>query len=122
MTNPLADLLALTRVPEALVSDLRAIAEAVNSVPAIEEKLGRLLAALDPVTRDVECLRETVVPQQERVAHIEQMMQELQQRVIVIERAVLHLESEVEGATELLPDPDDQRGVLSKAKDALSGG
>ncbi|MDQ6608136.1 MAG: hypothetical protein M3Z06_16510 [Actinomycetota bacterium] len=121
MSNPLADLLSLTRGPGALASDLRAIAEAVSSVPRIEEKLARLLLALEPVARDVECVRETVVPQQERVAHIEQMMEGLQQRVIVIERAVLHLESKVDGAMKLLPDPDDDRGVLSKAKDALSG-
>lgn len=122
MTNPLADLLALTRVPKALVSDLRAIAEAVSSVPAIEERLTWLVSALDPITLDVERLRETVVPQQQRVAHIEQMMQGLQQRVIVIERAVVHLESSVGGAVRLLPDPDDDRGMLSKAKDAISGG
>ncbi len=122
MSNPLVDLLTITRVPGAVIGDLRAIAEAVSSLPAIEEKLGRLLSALEPITRDVECLRETVVPQQERVAHIEQMMEGLQQRVIVIERAVVHLESSVGGAVRLLPDPDDDRGMLSKAKDAISGG
>ena len=80
MTNPITDLLALRRAPAALAADLTAITDAMRSVRTIETMLASLLAALDPLLADVERLREMVEPQQERVAHIEQMMQVLEQR------------------------------------------
>jgi hypothetical protein len=84
--------------------------------------LASLLVAFGPPIRDVARLREIVEPQQERVAHIEQMMEALSERTIVIEQAVLDLTAKAEAALELLPDPDDDRGVLAKAKDAITGG
>jgi hypothetical protein len=49
----------------------------------------------------------------------EQMMQALDQRTIVIQRAVLDQTAKADAALELLPDPDG--GVLTRAKDATTG-
>jgi hypothetical protein len=122
MTNPITNLLALRGAPAALAADLTAITDAIRSVGAIETMLASLLAALDPLLADVERLREIVGPQQERVAHIEQMMQVLEQRTAVIETTVLRLASDADRALRTLPDPGDDRGALTKAKDAITGG
>jgi type VI protein secretion system component VasF len=122
MTNPITDLLALRRAPAALAADLTAITDAIRSVRTIETMLASLLAALDPLLTDVERLRKTVEPQQKRVAHIEQMMLVLEQRTAVIETTLLRLASDADQAIRALPDPDDDRGALTKAKDAIAGG
>ncbi len=122
MRNPLADLETLARVPASVLRDLENIADAVRSLPAIEELVRTLSSGLRPLMTDVERLRDTVEPQQQRVAHIEHMMEGLSQRTIAIEQAVLNLEAKADAATKLLPDPDDDRSPLVKAKDALTGG
>ncbi len=122
MANPLADLLALRRAPAALATDLNVIAKAMRDVSAIETMLASLLSALEPLLTDVERLRKTVEPQQQRVAHIEQMMQTLDRRTAVIEQTVQQLAAKADDAIKLLPDPDDDRGALTRAKDAITGG
>ncbi len=122
MTNPITDLLALRRAPAALAADLNLIPGAMRSVRTIETMLTSLLAAVDPLLTDVERLRKTVEPQHERVAHIERMMQVLEQRTAVIETTILGLASDADQALRALPDPDDDRGTLAKAKDTITGG
>jgi septal ring factor EnvC (AmiA/AmiB activator) len=121
MANPIADLLALRRAPAALATDLNVIAKTMPSVTAIETMVASLLSALDPLLTDVERLRKTVEPQQQRVAHIEQMMQTLEERTTVIEQTLQQLAVNADRAIKQLPDPDDDRGALSKAKDAITG-
>lgn len=121
MANPLADLIALARVPATLTADLGVIANAMRSVLAIETMLISLMDTLDPLLADVERLRNTVEPQQQRVAHIEEMMQTLERRATVIESTVLRLAADAGEAIELLPEPDDNRGALTKAKNAITG-
>jgi hypothetical protein len=50
------------------------------------------------------------------------MMQLLEQRTAVIETTILGLASGADQALRALPDPDDDRGTLTKAKDAITGG
>lgn len=50
------------------------------------------------------------------------MMQALEQSTAVIETTVLWLASGADQALQVLPDPDDDRGALTKAKDAITGG
>ena len=50
------------------------------------------------------------------------MMQTLEQRTTVIEQTLQQLAVKVDQAIKLLPDPDDDRGALTKAKDAITGG
>ncbi len=121
MANPLADLIALARVPATLTADLGVIANAMRSVLAIETMLISLMDTLDPLLADVERLRNTVEPQQQRVAHIEEMMQTLERRATVIESTLLRLAADAGEAIELLPEPDDNRGALTKAKNAITG-
>lgn len=121
MANPLADLIALARVPATLTADLGVIANAMRSVLAIETMLISLMDTLDPLLADVERLRNTVEPQQQRVAHIEEMMQTLERRATVIESTLLRLAADAGEAIELLPEPDDNRGPLTKAKNAITG-
>jgi hypothetical protein len=120
--NPITDLLAVRRAPAALAADLHLITGAMRSVRTIETMLASLLAALDPLLTDVERLRKTVEPQRETVAHIERMMQVLEQRTAVIETTILGLASDADQALRALPDSDDDRGALTKAKDAITGG
>jgi hypothetical protein len=123
MRNPLTDLSGLARAPTDVVRDLRDIADGVRRImPALEDVLLILNAGLAPLFADVVRLRETVLPQQERVAHIEHMTEGLSERVINIERAVLQLQARLDAAMRLLPDPNDDRGPLAKAKDAIAGG
>lgn len=48
------------------------------------------------------------------------MMQTLQQRTTVIEQTLQQLAVKADRAIKLLPDPDDDRGALTKAKDAIT--
>jgi hypothetical protein len=49
-------------------------------------------------------------------------MQRLDRRTVVLERAVVDLQSKADHAMQLLPDPDDDsRTVLEKAKDVIGG-
>jgi hypothetical protein len=50
------------------------------------------------------------------------MMLVLEQRTAVIETTLLRLASDADQAIRALPDPDDDRGALTKAKDAIAGG
>lgn len=60
-------------------------------------------------------------PQAGKIAHIEQMMQVPEQRTAVIETTVLRLASDADRARRALPDPDDDPGMLTKAKQAITG-
>ena len=122
MTNPITDLLALRRLPAALATDLGVITDAMRSVRAMETMLASLLTALGLLLTDVERLRKTVEPQAGKIAHIGQMMQVLEQRTAVIETTVLRLASDAEQARRALPDPDDDPGMLTKAKQTITGG
>ena len=121
MPNPLNSVVSLGRLPERLIDDLDAIAEAVRRVPPIEQALASLRPQIEAATTDVRRVRETVEPQQERVAHIEDMVEDMHARLEAMEGALSRLLSMAEGAVELLPDPDDDRGPIAKARDAITG-
>ena len=48
------------------------------------------------------------------------MLQVLEQRTAVIETTILRLASDADQAIRALPDPDDDRGALTKAKDTIT--
>jgi archaellum component FlaC len=123
MNNPVSEMLALGRVPAAIVGDIRAIAEAAARVNVIERTLMSLLAELHLVGGEITRVRSVLEPQQKKVSSIEQTVRTMSQRTAVIEQTLLDLKEKVDAATELLPDPDsDGRGPLLKAKDAITGG
>lgn len=110
----------LPEIQEALRS-LPAIVEAVQLLPAIENLIVSLVAALEPALSDVHEVRGIVGSQQEQVSHMEEMMQRLDRRTVVLERAVVDLKNKADPAMQLLPDPDgDDRSVLEKARDAIA--
>ena len=104
------------------VRSIPAIVEAVQMLPAIEHLIVSLVVALEPALTDVHELRGIVGSQQQQVTHMEEMMQRLDRRTLVLERTILDLQGKADRAMELLPDPDDDsRTVLEKAKDAIAG-
>jgi chromosome segregation ATPase len=112
------------RLPELqdALHSLPTIIEALHRLPAIEDLIVSLAAALQPALTDVHELRGIVGSQQQQVTHIEEMMQRLDRRTVVLERAVTDLQHKADRAMHLLPDPDDDtRTVLEKAKDAIAG-
>ena len=112
---------SLPEIQEA-VRSLPAIVEALRMLPAIETLLVSLAAALEPALADVHELRGIVGSQQQQVTHMEEMMQRLDRRTVVLERAVVDLQNKADRAIRLLPDPDDDnRTVLEKAKDVIGG-
>jgi hypothetical protein len=123
VNNPVSELLALGRVPAAVAGDIRAIAEAALRVSVVEQTLSSLLSELQLVGGEITRVRNIIGPQEKRVESIEQLVQTINRRTAVIERALLDLTEKVDAATGLLPDPDsDARGPLLKAKDAITGG
>jgi len=120
--DPFADLRALARAPLDIARDARAIADAVQILPEIENLMVSLVAVLKPALVDVHELRGIVGSQQLQVTHIEEMVQRLDSRTLVLERAVVDLQNKADRALRLLPDPDDDnRTVLEKAKDVIAG-
>jgi hypothetical protein len=112
---------SLPEIQEA-VRSLPAVIEAVRMLPAIENLVVSLVAAVEPALVDVHELRGIVGSQQQQVTHIEEMMQRLDRRTVVLERAVLDLQNKADQAMALLPDrDDDSRTVLEKAKDVIGG-
>ncbi len=104
------------------VRSLPAISQALRILPTIENLLVALTASLEPALGDVHDIREVISSQQLQVTHIEEIMQRLDRRTLVLERAVVELQSKADEAMELLPDPDDDtRTVLEKAKDVVTG-
>jgi hypothetical protein len=123
MNNPMSELLALGRVPAAVASDIRAIAQATLRVSVVERTLMAVLSELQLVGVEITRVRSVVEPQQKKVSSIEQTVQTMNRRTAVIEQTLLDLNEKVDAATELLPDPDTNgRGPLLKAKDAITGG
>jgi hypothetical protein len=103
------------------ISGVPTIVEAVRLLPTIEGLMVSLTAALEPALLDVHELRGIIASQQQQVTHIEEMLQRLDRRTVVIERSVVDLQSKADHAMQLLPDPDDDnRTVLEKAKDAIT--
>jgi hypothetical protein len=91
-------------------------------LPAIENLIVSLVAALEPTPADVRELRGIVGSQQQRVTHIEEMMQRLDGRTVVLERTVVDLQAKADRALQLLREPDDDsRTVLEKAKRCIGG-
>ena len=118
----LADLRAFARAPLDIARDARAIADAVRILPEIENLMVSLVAVLKPALVDVHELRGIVGSQQLQVTHIEEMVQRLDTRTLVLERAVVDLQNKADRAMRLLPDPDDDnQTVLEKAKDVIAG-
>jgi ABC-type Fe2+-enterobactin transport system substrate-binding protein len=107
MANPLNRVASLGQLPERLLDDLGAIAEAARRIPAIEEMLASI--------------RDTVEPQQNRVAHIESMVEEMNARVVTIDDALGRLLTAADTAVERLPNPDDDSGPLAKARKVIGG-
>jgi septation ring formation regulator EzrA len=120
MANPLNSVASLGRLPERVVEDLAAIADAARRVPAIEETLVSIRPAIGAAVSEARAIRETVEPQQERVAHIEDMVEEMSGRIATVEEALGQLLAVAEKAVELLPDSD-QRGPLTKAREVITG-
>jgi hypothetical protein len=122
MNNPVSEVLAIGRVPAALVSDVRTIAQAASLVSVIERALISVLAELRLTSAEIIRVRTVLEPQHKKVARIEQTVKTIDQRTAVIERTLLELASQITTAAKLLPNPDhDDRGPLLKAKDALTG-
>lgn len=115
---------AVDHLPEIqdAVRSIPALVEAVQMLPAIERLIVSLVAALEPALTDVHELRAIVGSQQQQVTHMEEMMQRLDRRTMVLERTIVDLQKKADHAMRLLPDPeDDARTVLEKAKDAIAG-
>jgi hypothetical protein len=125
--NPVSDLQTLARAPMEALRDLAFIAdalqalpgitaaveplpEALRQLPAIEKSLRTLIASLEPALADVRRLREVIETQHQQVIHIDTTVQRIDRRTRVLERSV-----------RALPDPDDDRGPLAKAREALTG-
>lgn len=123
MRNPLSGLTEMVRLPADLARDAQLTGESVRRLlPAIEEIVATLSSGLAPLFADIVRIRDTVVPQQERVAHIEHMTEDLSQRIVRMEQVLVDLQARLEDVMQLLPDPKDDRGALTKAKDAITGG
>jgi hypothetical protein len=104
------------------VQSIPAIIEAVQMLPAIEHLIVSLVAALEPALTDVHELRGIVGSQQQQVTHMEEMMERLDRRTVVLERTIVDLQSKADRAMKILPDPDDDsRTMLEKAKHAIAG-
>jgi hypothetical protein len=103
------------------VQRLPAIADAIEPLPVIERTILALAAALEPALADVHRLHEIVDLQQNQVSHIEQMLERVERRSAILEQAILDLQSKADEAMRALPDPDDDRGAIARARDALTG-
>jgi hypothetical protein len=108
---------------EDAAASLPDLVDAVHRVPTIEVLLVSLIAAVEPALADVKKLREIVDAQQDQVSHIEEMVQRIERRSLVLERGVVDLQAKTDEAMRALPDPDDEgRGPLAKARDVITGG
>lgn len=103
------------------VQSLPMIVEGIRNLPVIEQAVLALIAALEPALLDLHRVREIVDVQQQQVTHVEEMMQAIERRSAVLERAVLGLKAQADEAMRALPDPDDDRGAIAKARDVLTG-
>lgn len=121
----------LTRLPQQLVDALQATTDTARQLPGLQrvvtERLGSmdravhdLLGLLSALAADLERVRATVEPQQERVAAIEQTVERLDLRLSALQGTLTVLKGDVEGATERLPDPN-APGPFARARDSLAG-
>lgn len=103
-------------------NSLPMLVEGIRNLPVIEERLLALIASVEPALLDVHRVREVVEAQQQQVTHLEQMMQTLEERSGVLERAILQLKAQADEAMRVLPDPNEDHGAIAKVRHALSGG
>jgi hypothetical protein len=107
---------------DSAAASLPDLVDAVDRVPTIEALLLSLITAIEPTLRDVKQLREIIDAQHDQVTHIEAMVQRIERRSHVLERSVVDLQANADEAMRALPDPDDERGALAKARDVITGG
>jgi|1186.fasta_scaffold521097_1 hypothetical protein len=87
---------------------------------SLDQGLRDLLALLPAVASDLERVRATVEPQHQRVAAIEQTLTDLNRRLRELDSTLKLLKTDVEDATEHLPDPN-APGPFARARDTLVG-
>jgi chromosome segregation ATPase len=115
-----AVLVELPQRMRATVEDaVQSTTELAASVGAIERQLGAIGEVLGTASEDIQELRVTAERLDARVASIEVAIADLGAKVSRIETRVAELAREVDQATERLPDED--KGPLAKARQALTG-
>jgi chromosome segregation ATPase len=107
------------RVRATVEDALESTTELAASVGAIERQLGAIGEVLGTASGDIQELRATAERQAARVASIEVAIADLGAKVSRIETRVSELAREVDQATDRLPDED--KGPLAKARQALTG-
>ena len=124
-------------VTERLGSVDRGVREAVVALAGVAGDLERVRATIEPqharvaaieggleilpaLAANVEQVRETVEPQYRRVEAIQHAVERLEERLAELQRTLQVLESNVEDATEKIPDPD-APGPIARARDTITG-
>jgi chromosome segregation ATPase len=107
------------RVRATVEDALESTTELAASVGAIERQLGAIGEVLGTASGDIQELRATAERQAARVASIEVAIADLGAKVSRIETRVSELAREVDQATDRLPDED--KGPVAKARQALTG-
>jgi chromosome segregation ATPase len=107
------------RVRATVEDALESTTELAASVGSIERQLGAIGEVLGTASGDIQELRATAERQAARVASIEVAIADLGAKVSRIETRVSELAREVDQATDRLPDED--KGPLAKARQALTG-
>jgi chromosome segregation ATPase len=123
---------SLTGLPQQIGDGIRTTEEITRRLAELQRILSARLGGIDQgvqglagvlpaVAAEVQRVRETVEPQQERVAVIEAGVLRLEQRLADLAATLELLRQDVDSATDLLPDPD-APGPLARAREAIAGG
>jgi hypothetical protein len=123
---------SLTGLPQQIGDGIRTTEEITRRLAELQRILSARLGGIDQgvqglagvlpaVAAEVQRVRETVEPQQERVAVIEAGVLRLEQRLADLAATLELLRQDVDNATDLLPDPD-APGPLARAREAIAGG
>src|SRR3954470_8363757 len=113
----LRDLLALL---PAVASDLERVRATVEPQHQRVAAIEAAIVVLPAIAADLERVRANVEPQHQRVAAIERTVTDLNRRLRELDATLKFLETDVEDATEHLPDPPTP-GPFARARETLVG-
>ncbi len=87
---------------------------------SLDRGLRDIVAALPTLRDDLRRVRDTVEPQQQRVAVIESAVSRMEVELHGLSGALTELKADAQDVTEHLPDPD-ETGPLTRARELLTG-
>lgn len=120
--EPLAGLMPAV---ERLLQQIEPMARTVEEIGRRAEPLGELLPALNGVKEELvgrlDSLQEVIVSLEGNESHLNLSVRELAEELVSLHKTVNGLQDDVERITNRLPDPEQRRGPLGAARDALTG-